>query len=301
LSTEIHEEIKRKSEEDLSVSPISNMSGNGVIGYLNWKELTPSELDEYSKKHKVQNSKYMELDKQRHNRGSEIFNYNYESWRALNKDDREAFYVVNKDKAIEYFKREKQDKDAEEPGKRAAALIAEQKRIEDEKKADEDRKKAEQDQLQHNIDQGSVSPNQGGGDTVLFAAIPSPPGGVPPGEFQKLLQIATQYAQTMVRKFEIPYDKLDQTKQVDLIKAALSCILNGPFNPHNKTNFGDKEYSIESCFNGAKFSNNVWKEFCRPIAVFLKSRFGLIDCNMRRRIGDYWPLAEYVSQKKSTK
>jgi hypothetical protein len=267
------------------------------LNYVAWKRLSLEDHDEFMKFNKPANDNFAKLDKIRHERGQQLMNSTYEEWLKLNRDDRESFWVVNELKNKEYYQRwdeEKKEQDRIAGEEALAKLEKEKARIAAENLPPNPEIKSNQDEDQA-LESGS------GGDIVFGEALPDVPGGVPKDAFKKILRLAETHAQEMIKKYGIPFEKLDKSKLLDLIKAALSCILNGPFNPHNKTTFGDKEYSIESCFIGVKFSNNDWKEFCRPIASYLKMKKGLLPCNMVRRIGNYWPLVEYVSQKQGKK
>lgn len=275
---------------------MSSVNKFDKITYLQWKNLPTAEYDEFAKNNKEKHEVLKKIDKQRIERGIKIQDCDYDTWCKLSGEDKESMHVVNRAKSDGFIDKKKRELEAEEK------LALEDKEKKEKERAEMDKQNAEQKEEDNTV--LGQNPNEHDveepTDTVVYQTV-SAPTGVPKDEFAKMLNLAAQYAKSMVKKYGIPFEKLDKTKQVDLIKAALCCILNGPFNPHNKTTFGDKEYSIESCFLGAKFSNNDWKEFCRPIAVFLKSRFGLLPCNMVRRINDYWPLAEYVSQKSARK
>jgi len=89
----------------------------------------------------------------------------------------------------------------------------------------------------------------------------------------------------------LKWDEIPEDKREQVIVMALHCVLNGPVGVNKSTTFpivgGPQKINLV-----VKTSNSGWKGFCGQVATIVKGIDPDIDCGTKRRLGDYWPLAE---------
>jgi hypothetical protein len=99
------------------------------------------------------------------------------------------------------------------------------------------------------------------------------------------------------------FTKVPDDKKKGVLIMAAHCCLNGPVGTNKRTTFPliEEEASI-SGFIGFRVSNNSWKSFCREVAVLLRKSFPEVvqESQQYQVMGDLWPLAPSISEKRST-
>jgi hypothetical protein len=114
--------------------------------------------------------------------------------------------------------------------------------------------------------------------------------------FDTLLDKIVGDMDRIVRGLPVEFKDLRQEVREPVCRAGVHSCVNGPVGVHKPTTFPTLQgtHKIDEWIDGV--TNSSWREFCRLIALYIKKTNGELDCNTKRRFGDFWPLYERPSK-----